>query len=305
MALPEGAFVGLPLESTELHEFGSLKAPKELLSSYCPPWQPLLDYPRSAGEASQTTLSRMNGSPVIGTADGLYGEFAPRQAYYPTGFPFVCIGKVFSYSDVSLPTWDHAAVGFLVGPRTVMTVSHVLPWGSTNAKVQFAAGYYDGTSSVGPGAWSWATSMHGYAGQSVTAHDMAILRLSDPLGNWLGYFGSHPYDSAMQGGAYWNMAGYPSDIFSGERPSWQGGITVRDDDEDGDGQEIEHHGDGQPGASGAPFWGRWDDHRLAIGTETGYEKVSGPLGIGGEDNNIAAGGPAFGGLVQYGRDNWP
>jgi hypothetical protein len=38
-------------------------------------------------------------------------------------------------------------------------------------------------------------------------------------------------------------------MVTAERPSWQAGIAVRDDDEDGDAQELEHHGDDTGGDS--------------------------------------------------------
>jgi hypothetical protein len=182
----------------------------------------------------------------------------------------------------------------------------MVPWGSgTNWKALFVAGYYDGSSSSGPGGQSWVTDAHGYAGDAVSAHDMAVMRLSDPLGESLGYFGFRGYDDSWEGGAYWHLVGYPTAI-TAERPSWQGGIHVIDDDEDGDGQELEHHGDDTGGDSGGPFFGFWDDGPYAIGTVSGYEVISGgPFGIGDEDNNIVAGGSALNGICQFARQNWP
>ena len=37
---------------------------------------------------------------------------------------------------------------------------------------------------------------------------MAVLRLYDPLGDWLGYFGSKPYSNSWTGQPYWNLTGY-------------------------------------------------------------------------------------------------
>jgi hypothetical protein len=80
---------------------------------------------------------------------------------------------------------------------------------------------------------------------------------------------------------------------------------VLDDDEDGDAQEIEHHGDSSPGQSGGPMFGFWDDGPHAIGTTSGGEAISGFLGIGSEDNNIAAGGGAMVDLIKWAQANWP
>jgi hypothetical protein len=81
---------------------------------------------------------------------------------------------------------------------------------------------------------------------------------------------------------------------------------VLDDDEDGDAQQLEHHGDSSPGESGGPVFGFWNDGPHAIGITSGGETISGGfLGIGNEDNNIAAGGPAMVDLVKWGLSNWP
>jgi hypothetical protein len=43
----------------------------------------------------------------------------------------------------------------------------------------------------------------------------------------------------------------------------------------------------------------------AIGTVSGCEEVSGGIfGIGNEDDNVVASGPAFNAIVHYARQNW-
>jgi V8-like Glu-specific endopeptidase len=227
------------------------------------------------------------------------------MVFYPSGYPWQCMGRLFVWSDASSPNWSSYGSACLIGTRAILTAAHMVPWGSQNWKALFVAGYYDGNSTAGVGGQSWVTNAHGYAGNSVSAHDMAVMRLQDPLGSWLGYMGFREYDDSWEGGNYWSLVGYPSAI-SSERPSWQGGIHVIDDDEDGEGQELEHHGDDTGGDSGGPFYGTWSDGPYCIGTVSGYEVISGGIfGIGDEDNNIAAGGPALNGICNYARQNWP
>ena len=115
----------------------------------------------------------------------------------------------------------------------------------------------------------------------MSAHDISLLRLYDPLGDALGYFGSKVYDRAWQDGNYWALAGYPVAVTS-ERPSFQLGIPVLDNDVDGDAMELEHQGDTTGGDSGGPFFGTWPDgFPYVIGTVSGGESFT-----GGEDNNI-------------------
>jgi hypothetical protein len=102
------------------------------------------------------------------------------------------------------------------------------------------------------------------------------------------------------------LTGYPRAIAGANRPSYQSGVAVLDDDEDGDAQQIEHHGDSSPGDSGGPMFGFWSDGSYAIGTTSGGETISGGfLGIGDQNNNIAAGGNAMVDLVNWALANWP
>jgi hypothetical protein len=169
----------------------------------------------------------------------------------------------------------------------------------------FVPGYYDGKSVAGPGANSWVSDFRSLGSGPITgpaavsAHDMAILRLYDPLGDALGYFGAKTYDRVWQDRNYWTLVGYPAAVTL-ERPSYETGIAVLDDDVDGDAMELEHHGAATPGDSGGPFFAIWPDgFPYVIGT------VSGGLAERDEDNNICAGGPELANLINYWRKNWP
>ena len=173
--------------------------------------------------------------------------------------------------------------------------------------MKFVPAYWNGSSASGPGAISWTSDFRGWnTNDTVAANDMAVLRLYDPIGSSLGWMGTKVYDSAWEGGQYWTLAGYPSAIAGGERPSYQQGISVLDDDNDGDAKELEHHGDATAGDSGGPFFGFWNGSPYAIGTTSGGEKITGtPFGWGDEDNNIEAGGSALVNLVLWAQANWP
>jgi hypothetical protein len=169
----------------------------------------------------------------------------------------------------------------------------------------FVPGYYDGNSVVGSGANSWVSDFRSLdsGAASVSAHDISLLRLYDPLGDQLGSFGTKVYDRAWQDGNYWTLVGYPNAVTS-ERPSFQGGIPVLDNDVDGDAMELEHQGDVTGGDSGGPFFGVWPDgFPYVVGTVSGGEAITG--GGQDEDNNICAGGQALVNLVSYWLANWP
>lgn len=60
----------------------------------------------------------------------------------------------------------------------------------------------------------------------VTGYDWAILRLYQPLGSALGYYGFNGYSSSWNNQPWWSIVGYPGAIANAQRPSFQGGITV-------------------------------------------------------------------------------
>jgi V8-like Glu-specific endopeptidase len=306
--LPANSTVGLPGRTQERMDPKSM--PKALLGKtqtdgFRPPWADLVYHPKLSGvpDRSPASLRTIKGR-RLQPAYGVFGS-DDRKAYYPSGYPWRCIGRVFTWTDASQPGWSWYGSGVLVGPRHVLTAGHVAPWGSPHWGMLFVPGYYDGSSVVGSGANSWVSDFRSLdsGAASVSAHDISLLRLYDPLGNQLGYFGSKVYDRAWQGGNYWTLVGYPSMVTS-ERPSYQIGIPVLDNDVDGDAMELEQQGDVTPGDSGGPFFGTWSDGiSYAIGTVSGGEKITG--GGQDEDNNICAGGQALVNLISYWLTNWP
>lgn len=306
--LPTKSVVGLPGRTAERLDPKSI--PKNILGKthldgFRPPWADHVFHPKLSGvpDAPPTFLRTIKGRRIRPN----YGVFGSddRKVYYPSGYPWQCIGRVFTWKDSSQPGWSLAGSGVLVGPRHVLTAGHMAPWGSPNWGMLFVPGYYDGNSVVGSGANSWVSDFRSLdsGAATVSAHDISILRLYDPLGDQLGYFGAKLYDRSWQDGNYWTLVGYPR-MVTAERPSYQAGIPVLDNDVDGDAMELEHQGDSTAGDSGGPFFGIWPDgYPYVIGTVSGGEAITG--GGQDEDNNICAGGQALANLINYWRTNWP
>jgi V8-like Glu-specific endopeptidase len=306
LRLPLGARVGRPGRGHSRLSRAEQDLPRaDYTKPMRPAWVTHSLQPRLASQmTARPPMRRVGGARL----QPYYGVFGPddRQVYYPSTYPWNCIGRIFTWNNWAAGGgWSWSGAGVLVGPRHVLTAGHVCPWGSSSWGMQFVAGYWDGAPVPGPGGGSWVSDFHGWdTNNTVAANDMAVLRLFDPVGSALGWMGTKVYDDGWQGGAYWTLAGYPGMIAGGERPSYQSGIAVDDDDEDGDAMELEHQGDSTPGDSGGPFFATWDDGPHAIGTTSGGESYSGPLGIGSEDNNIEAGGKAMVDLVNWGLSNW-
>ncbi len=266
------------------------------------PWVDYTPHPKMATD-SQPLMRRIDGRLV----EPHYGVFGSddRQVYYPSGYPWTCIGKILVWNDFSKPYPAWSGSGVLIGGRVVLTAGHMAPWGSNNWAMKFIPSYYDGGSTLGAGVSSWVSDYWGYnTGDQVSAWDMLVLRLYTPLGNTYGYFGTKAYSSSWQGGNYWTLAGYPGAVAGANRPSRQMWWPVLDDDGSGSAEEIEYEADATAGDSGGPVFGFWGGQPYAIATHSGGEKTT-FLWWTIEDTNVGAGGGALNSLVAWARSNWP
>jgi V8-like Glu-specific endopeptidase len=305
--LPDGAFIGQPGLTGERLTRRARRTASARTEPMRPAWAAQASQPKTANASFQhLTMQRIKGSQV----EPYYGVYPPddRLVYYPGSYPWRCIGRIFTWTNwAGGGGWNWSGSGALVGPRHVLTAGHVCPWGSQSWAMLFVPSYWNGSPAAGAGAQSYVSDYRGWnTNDQVAAHDISVLRLYTPLGPWLGWLGTKSYDSGWNGGAYWTLAGYPGAIAGAERPSYQSGIPVLDDDNDGDAKELEHHGDATAGDSGGPFFGFWNDGPYAVGVTSGGERIYGtPFGWWDEDNNIEAGGNAMVDLVRWAQTNWP
>lgn len=284
-------------------ELGEMRATDDSVgrdsSSYIPDWTAVSAMPTLAPSIERPRLVRRNGTRVrpewVIDADG-------RSPYYPNSYPFTIVGRLFVWLDAASSGWNGWGTASLLGARTIMTASHVVPWGSSNWKALFVPAYYNGASIHGAWAASWVTNAQGYSTHS-QGDDMAVMRLDVPLGNNLGWFGFRTYTSDLEDQNIWTLPGYPWDKDPGNpayRPWMHENFPIIDDDNDGAGVELEYRADTEGGQSGAPVYAWFGGSPLVVGTHSG-----------GEDNpgeprqNLAAGGPALTNLLHWARNNWP
>jgi V8-like Glu-specific endopeptidase len=262
-------------------------------SSYRPSWNHLFYIPRSLPRATQD-LRRFSGRRVrplyIFGADD-------RRIYQDTSYPWGCVGKIYN-SD------GFAGSGALVGRNLVVTAGHLIPSNPSNWWMRFVPDYFDGQSLHGAGVESYVSDVHGYHG-GVSGYDWALCKLYTALGDSLGYFGYNGWSSDWEKQNYWTVAGYPSDVAGGERPTWQSGVDYHDEDGDSNGgEELESNtADTSFGSSGGPMFGWWsgDPRIIAVvsGEETEYQ-----FPLANDANNIFASGSGFTNLIAWGRTNW-
>jgi len=278
-------------------------------AAHIPPWVPRVYHPTlSAPPLWASGSVERHGR----RGELFYGVYPPedRQVYYPSGYPWQCIGKVYAWNDINADSPSWSGSGVLIGPRHVLTAGHMVPWDGTTWGMQFIPAYYDGSSLNGPGASSWVSDARGwetsYRSRYPGADDIAVLRLFDPLGEALGYFGAKTYSQGWNNLPDFYLMGYPSMIANAERPSYERRIPVLRDDENNSFAQIDHHGDSTPGDSGGPFWAFWaDGFSYAVGTVSGGYTVSDSKGNVLDDNNVAAGGSPMVNLINQVRTDWP
>lgn len=302
--LPAGSYVGRPVRSTSFltdEDFNQLK-PASVLPGHKPDWIPNIYHPKYSTPRARPVIRGVNGSTITPEI-----PFPPenRRNFWPGGYPWHCVGRLFIWNNASATNWSGAGTAVLVGPRVILTASHMLPWGSSSWKALFVPGYFNGGPIPGEGAASWCSDYRGYRFEpDDQAFDMAVLRLYDPVGANIGWMGAKVYSPSWQDQPFWNLVGYPGDaaFAGGEQPTIEQGIRVLDDDSDGDFLEIEHRADTSPGNSGGPMFAFWNDGPYVIGTHGGYEYHPWP---DYENHNVAAGGKGLLNLINWARATWP
>jgi len=255
--------------------------------------------PTIVSEPETPMLRRFSGVRVIPANHTWIENGDGRQLYCDASYPWCCIGQVITRTG--------RGTGTLAGENFILTASHVVSGLWANGRpltesITFVPGMFNGQSVLGP---TWTAQVTGIAAWQdinwVAGYDVAILQLDQPMGDWLGYFGSRGYDEDWEGNAWWEHAGYPYDMSpNGDEPCYELGVTIDDDDDDDyDTVELETDADIASGQSGGPLWAVFDgDNRQIIGVLSGREDAT------FESSNIFAGGSGLNGLVRWGRDNW-
>lgn len=270
-----------------------------------PQWSGITYHPKVAAPRDQQLLKRVDGSKV--NPHGYIFGPDDRQVYYPSGYPWRCIGKVEVWYIVGT-NWVFfgSGTGALVGDNIMVTSSHMFPWfvGSFGWGwgMKFTPAYYDGNSTYGSGVSSWCEVGHGYSNHA-QGDDLIVMKLYTPLGNSLGWFGSKTYHDSWEGGNYWTKCGYPGAVASGQRPSRIMWFPIVDDDSDGAGVELEYKADASGGDSGGPVFGWWDNGPHLVGVHSGSEEeYHFPWYI--VKNNVAAGGSILPNLIIWAQNHW-
>jgi hypothetical protein len=276
-------------------------------ASHHPAGSPIMYHPPSLGPYPEHIVRRRNGrrfrQHTIFNADD-------RRIFYPGDFyPWRCAGRLLIWNRPDAYYWDptdKTGTAALVGRDIVVTSSHMIP-DLPKFKAIFLPGLFDTKRSFDQ--FSYVKTWRRYLPHD-QGNDIAILRLYDPIGDLLGWFGTKTYDPAWEDGNYWTRIGYawiPEKGADGTLPNRVENFPIIDDD-GSYGVELEYRSDASPGDSGGPVFGWWDDGPYIVGVHSGGEEEF-DLGAGlGRFpvalNNVASGGPALPDLVWWGLLNW-
>ena len=234
-----------------------------------------------------------------------------RYLFDDVSFPWRTTGKVRTAGK-----WGS---GTTIGPRHVLTASHVVNWtggsGGGVSWLTFTPGYFDGSGPWGEIAATQVIFWEKAAGKLVdeqTAFDYVVLVMEERIGDVVGYPGYRTYDDDWNGGAYWQYIGYPGELSSGERPAFQGGGVVSSVGVESlsgqTGYVLGHFNEFTPGQSGGSVWGWWGKEPwprvVGVGSTIGSTAVQQPTGSTTGDNEYG-GGPALSALISWARSNFP
>jgi len=180
-----------------------------------------------------------------------------RLVFQDTTYPWSTVGLV--------QTNRGSGSGVMIGPRHLLTVSHVIDWtapeGYAADWVRFTPSFFDGNAPFGESYgvhiyWYVKEDGDGFISGNEGNYDYVVVVLDRRLGETTGWMGARGYNDDWDDLSAWSHMGYPTDLNSGQRPTWQGGFKVNGTDAAA--QSILHQADVFPGQSGGPVFGFWD-----------------------------------------------
>jgi len=204
-----------------------------------------------------------------------------RLVFNDTSYPWSTCGRVDSPNGFGS--------GVMVGPRHLLTASHMIQWnddGSTGW-VRFRPAYFAPSEPFGD---AWAIKIYfkfkvkgPIIDSTEEMFDYVVCVLDNNIGNSTGWMGSKGYTDSWDGGTYWSHVGYPGGLTAGNKPTFQKNISLDGAAwEDDSHESMFHRADVEPGQSGGPFFGYWDNKPYVAATQSGQTSAQNNAS-GGQD----------------------
>lgn len=213
--------------------------------------------------------------------------FSPedRRIYHDQSYPWGTICRVVTAAG--------AGSGVIVGPRHVVTASHVVDWsGNTGGTVEVhRSGASVRASTAITRIWYY-TKVTGTVGWFEQDEDYAVLVTSQRIGDLFGWMGTRTYNSSWDDEPYWWNIGYPGMVGSGTRPTFQRNARLNEPWYDlGPARSMSTRADLTPGNSGGPMFGFWSDGPYVVAVASSETP----------SENWCAGGSWLTNLVKHAR----
>lgn len=183
-----------------------------------------------------------------------------RQVFQDTSYPWSAFGRC----ETNFGPFS----GVMIGPRHLLTCNHGIDWtpppGFAADWLTFTPSYFDGNAPFGSTYathvyWIKKDNNNGVSDGDEGQYDYVVLVLNDRIGDRTGWLGTRRYTDDWDPLATWWHIGYPLDLTSMARPTFQSWFTMNGDDNQDDAHEIiRHQADVFPGQSGGPMFGFWD-----------------------------------------------
>ncbi|MGB7364970.1 MAG: trypsin-like serine protease [Rhodococcus sp. (in: high G+C Gram-positive bacteria)] len=248
------AFIDLEPFGVEVVDPGRLEqASDRPIEGFVPDWENVRAKPDSAlrqdGFSPRVLMRGEEVDPavVLGTDE--------RRVFTSSAYPWRCACRIV--------TSVGRASGVLVGPRHVLTASHVVNWavpGGVNGVVEVGR---QGGAVAGVSRIRRVFAFHRVTGSVdwlELDEDYAVLELDLPLGDRFGWIGARTYRSGWDRDPYWTNMGYPGDIGGGMWPTRQTGKWLDEHAWDfGSGRAMDTNADINPGNSGGPMFSYWSN----------------------------------------------
>jgi V8-like Glu-specific endopeptidase len=157
--------------------------------------------------------------------------------------------------------------GAMIGPRHLLTCNHGIDWtpppGYAADWLTFTPAYFDGDAPFGTTYathvyWIQKDDNNGLSEGDEGQYDYVVLVLNDRIGDRTGWLGTRRYTDDWDDLDVWWHIGYPADLNSQQRPTYQSWFRLNGNDTQDDAhEEIYHLADVFPGQSGGAMFGFW------------------------------------------------
>ncbi|MGE5661666.1 MAG: trypsin-like serine peptidase, partial [Ignavibacteriales bacterium] len=267
----------------------------EPLAPLCPKWVSSVAEPRRATFISEPKRKLWHHGVEVEPLR----KFDPedRKIYHDTRYPWGTVCRIVA--------GESYGSGVIVGPRHVLTASHVVDWtrnGAGIVEVHRSGRLFVSAVSAITIARYYTKVTGQMVEWSEVDEDYAVLITADRIGDRFGAFGVRTYDSAWDDEPYWYNIGYPGvpALGRGEKPIWQKRKWLDEDEWDfGSARSMTTDADVNKGQSGGPLFAFWPKGRYPAGPYV-VAVVSGE-----DDENWCAGGSDLTKLVRKARTDYP